>query len=114
MYDFPSSAFPAISLGFTILHIRPFFYPTKEVVIFHLHRLCWLGVFLLPTFTCLGQDFLSPCDGMHVCTDWTSVYILIEQSFLGNGSEPVLTPRDNPGYWKAPKRVETMMLHHAG
>ena len=31
-----------------------------------------LGVFPLPAFTCLGherQDLLSPCDGMHVCTD---------------------------------------------
>ena len=31
-----------------------------------------LGVFLLLAFTCLGhecQDLLSPCDGMHVCTD---------------------------------------------
>ena len=29
-------------------------------------------VFLVPAFTRLGhecQDLLSPCDGMHVCTD---------------------------------------------
>ena len=39
-----------------------------------------LDVFLLPTFTRLGrecQDLFSPCDGMHVCTDQTSVYTLI-------------------------------------
>ena len=35
-------------------------------------RWCMLGVFLLLAFTRLGhecQDLLSPCDGMHVCTD---------------------------------------------
>ena len=42
---------------------------------------CW--VFLLPAFTRLGhecKDLLSPCDGMHVSTDWTSVYTLIPKS----------------------------------
>ena len=32
----------------------------------------FLGVFLLPAFTCLGherQDLLGPCNEMHVCTD---------------------------------------------
>ena len=36
---------------------------------------CWRGSFLGPEFTRLGhkrQDLWSPCDGMHVCSDWTS------------------------------------------
>ena len=56
-----------------------------------------LGVFLLPAFTRLGherQDLLSPCDEMHVCTDWTSVYTLIRRSFGGMEFEPMLTPRE--------------------
>ena len=54
---------------------------------------CWVS------FSCLGherQDFWSQCDGMHVCTNKTSVYTLSEQGrekkvytliqkFLGNG-----------------------------
>ena len=47
-----------------------------------------LGVFLLPTLTCLGRecpDLLSPCDGMHVCTDKTWVCTLTRKSFFGNG-----------------------------
>ena len=35
-----------------------------------------LGVFMLPVFTRLEhecQDLSSLCDGLHVCTDWTSV-----------------------------------------
>ena len=47
----------------------PFFF---FVVTFHLRGWCMLGVFLLPAFTHLGhecQDLLSPCNGMHVCTD---------------------------------------------
>ena len=48
--------------------------PTIEVVTFRLCGWCKLGIFLLLAFTCQGherQDLLSPCDGMHVCTDWT-------------------------------------------
>ena len=59
-----------------------------------------LGVFLLPAFICLGhelQDLLSPCDGVHACTNQTSVYALIRKSLKGGGggveSEPMLTPR---------------------
>ena len=82
------SAFPARSLGFTILgeifaHVKRFwvficlfvvvvFNPTIEVVTFRHGGWFVLGVFLLPTFTRLGheyQDLLSPCDGAHVCTD---------------------------------------------
>ena len=56
-----------------------------------------LGVFLLPTLTRLGngwQDLLSPCDGVHVCIDKTSVYTLIRKSFGGMESEPMLTPTE--------------------
>ena len=48
------------------------FNPTIEIVTFCLCGWCMLGVCLLPAFTRLGhecQDLLSPCDGMHVCTD---------------------------------------------
>ena len=51
-------------------------YPATAVVTFPLNELCMLGVFLL-SFTDLGhecQDLLSLCDGMHLCTDKTSVY----------------------------------------
>ena len=50
----------------------PFFNPTIEVVTFHFHGWCMLGVFFLLVFTCVGhecQDLLSLCDGVHVCTD---------------------------------------------
>ena len=49
-----------------------------------------LGVFLLAAFTRLGhecQDLLSLSDGMHVCTDKTSVYTLTRKSFEGNGGQ---------------------------
>ena len=32
-------------------------------------------------------------DGMHMCTDYTSVYTLIQKSFGGMESEPMLTPK---------------------
>ena len=47
-----------------------------------------LGVLFLQTFTRLGhefQDLLSPCDGMRMCTHWTSVYTLMRKDLLGNG-----------------------------
>ena len=49
-----------------------FLNPTIEVVTFRLRGWCMLDVILLPVFTRPGhecQDLLSPCDGMHVCTD---------------------------------------------
>ena len=73
------------------------FNPTIEVVTFCLSGWCMLGVFLLLAFTRLGhehQDLLSPCNGMHVYTDWTSLYSLIQKSFWGMESEPMLTPRE--------------------
>ena len=58
-----------MSLGFTILgEIFAYvtvFSPFIDVVTFHLRGWCMLGVFLLPTFTILGnecQDLLSSCD----------------------------------------------------
>ena len=69
---------PAISLGFAVFgefffaYVTLFFNLTIEVVTFRLRGWCMLSVFLLLAFTCLGhgcQDLLSPCDGMHVCTD---------------------------------------------
>ena len=61
--------------GFTILG-ESFAYVTffKYFVLstFPLHGWYMLGVFLLPAFTVLGhkwRDRLSPCNGMHVCTD---------------------------------------------
>ena len=45
------------------LHMWQFFNPTIEVVTFHLHGWCMLGVFLLLAFTHLGhecQDVLGP------------------------------------------------------
>ena len=56
-----------------------------------------LGVFLLPAFTHLGhehQDLLSLSDGRHVCTDYTSVYTVIQKSLGGMESEPMLSPRE--------------------
>ena len=86
---------PAMSLGFTILgEMRPFFNPAINVDIFCLHGWCVLSVFLLLAFTHLGherQDLLSPCHGMHVCTDETLVYTLIRKRME---SDPMLTPRE--------------------
>ena len=67
-----------------------FLNPTIEVVTFRLRGWCMLGVLLLPAFTRLGhecQDLLSPCDGMHVCTHYTSVYIFIRKSFFMEWSQ---------------------------
>ena len=68
-----------------------------------------LGVFLLPAFTCLGhecQGLLSLCDGMHACTDYTLVYTLIQKSFWGMESEPMLTPREKSSQPEAQRRIE--------
>ena len=82
-----SSSFCVLSLisEFTIfgeifVYVTLFCNPTIEVVTFHLHGWCMLGVLLLLVFTHLGhecQDLLCLCDGMHVCTDKTSVYTVI-------------------------------------
>ena len=48
------------------------FNPTIEVFTFRLRRWCMLSAFSLSAFTHLWhecRDLLSPCDGMHVCTD---------------------------------------------
>ena len=77
--------------------MRQFSNPTIELVAFHLRGWCMLRVFLLPVFISLGhecQDLMSLCDGMHVCTDKTSVYTLIQECFGGLESEPMLTPKE--------------------
>ena len=74
-----------------------FFNPTIKVVTFRLRRWCTLGVFLLPAFTRPGhecQDLLSPCNGMHMCTDGISVYTRIRKNLGGTESETMLTPRE--------------------
>ena len=59
-----------------------------------------LDVFLLPAFTRLGhkcQDLLSPCDGMHVCTELDLGLYSYPKEFWGNGVRthvPMLTPRE--------------------
>ena len=88
-----------------------------EVVAFHIHGWCMLGVFLLLASTHLGhecQELLSPCDGMHLCTDLTSVYTLIWKSFGGMESEPMLTPKEKSPLLEAQGRFEPATLHHTG
>ena len=75
---------------------------------------CW--VWLLPIFIRLGhegQDLLSLCDGMHVYTDQTLAYTLIQKSFEGIKSEPKLTPKKKSPLLEAQRRTEPMILHHA-
>ena len=88
----PSSAFPSYISGspFWVRFLRMwlFFNPAIEVVTFHLHGWCMLGVFCCwhsQGHVC--QDLLSLCDGMYVCTDETSVYPLIQKSLRGGGGE---------------------------
>ena len=74
-FFFSFSCVPQLYLWASPLWVRflcmwPLFNPTIEVVAFHLHGWCLLGVFLLPSFTwheC--QDLLNLWNGMHVCTD---------------------------------------------
>ena len=76
-----------------------------------------LGVFLLPAFTHVGheyQDLLSLCNEMHVCTDYTSVYTLIQKSFWGMESESMLTPRENSPVLQDQRRMKPARLHQAG
>ena len=65
--------------------------PAIEVVTFRPCRCCLLGVFLLLAFTRLRhecQDLLSLCDGVHVCTDKTSVYTLTQKSLAEWSQNP--------------------------
>ena len=99
------------------LRMLPFLNPTMKIVTFRLPGWCMLSVFLLPTFTRLGyecQDLLSPCDGMHVCTDKTSVYTLIRKSFEGMEPETMLTPREESLLQEAERRFETATLYRTG
>ena len=72
-----SSASQTRSLWFTILgeifvYVTSSFNPTTEAVTFRLPGWCILDMFLLPAFIRLGHechDLLSPCYGLHVCSD---------------------------------------------
>ena len=105
--------------GVRFLSMLPFFSPTMEVVAFHLCRWCMLGVSLLLPFTRLGhecQDLLSPCEGMHMCTDWSLVYTLIRKSFWGMEPEPMLTPREKSRLPEnfPQRKIKPMTLHQTG
>ena len=79
--------------------------PTIEIVTFRLRGWCMLGVFLLPAFTLLGHEclgLLTPCHGMHVCTDQASVYTLIQKN---NPLNRKIFPQ---------RRIEPRTLHQAG
>ena len=72
-------------LGVSIRYVTFLFFcnPTIKVVTFPSSWREQAGCVLLPVFTCPGhecQDLLSLCDGMHMCTEWTSVYTLIRKS----------------------------------
>ena len=81
---------------------------------------CW--VFLLLAFTCLGhecQDLLSPCDGMHVCTDSETrpwFILSFERVWGGMKLELTLTPREKIACTgkKSQRRLKPMMLHQSG
>ena len=62
----------------------------------------------------MSVDLLSPCNRMHMCTDLTSVYSLIQKSFEGMESEPMVTPRDKSPLPEAQRMFEPAMLRHAG
>ena len=67
---------------------------------------------LMPAFTRLKhecQDLLSPSDGTHVCTDWTSVYTHPKE-FRGMESELMLTSRGKSPLPEAQRRVEPATL----
>ena len=71
-FYFPQLGLWGSSFWVRFLRMWPYLNPAIEVVTFRFRGWCMLGVFLLPAFTRLGhehQDLLSPCDGMHVCTD---------------------------------------------
>ena len=58
------------------------------------------------------QDLLSPCNGMHMCTDQTLVYTLTQKSFGGMESEPMLTQKEKSPLREAQRRVKPVTLHH--
>ena len=60
------------------------------------------------------QDLLNLCDGMHMCTYYTVVYTLIQKSFTGMESEPILTPRKKYPLPEVQRRVEPTSLQHPG
>ena len=62
------------------------------------------------------QDLLSPWDGLHVCTDQTSVYTLIRKNFREWSQNPCKLQEKNPLFRKnsPQRRIEPMTLHQAG
>ena len=103
-----SSEFPALSLGFTILG-EIFAYMTIFLSnhrgshipsLWMVRAECVFVASIHPSRTWWMSGFFNPCEGMHVCTDLTSVYTLIRKSFVGTESEAMLTPREkkNPLY----------------
>ena len=74
---------------------------------------CWVGFCCRhsPVYDMNVRIFLSLCDGMHVCTDYTLVYILVRKSFGGTELRG-----KNPLYQKnsLQRRFKPTMLHHAG
>ena len=96
-----SSEFPALSLGFTILG-EIFAYMTIFLSnhrgshipsLWMVRAECVFVASIHPSRTWWMSGFFNPCEGMHVCTDLTSVYTLIRKSFVGTESEAMLTPR---------------------
>ena len=68
----PSYISGVYQFGWDFCVCNSFLNPTIEVATFHLREWCMLGMFFLQAFARLGheyQDLLSPCYGMHVCTD---------------------------------------------
>ena len=86
------------SSPFWVRYLRtcPFFNPTIDVVSLRLRGWCMLGVILLSAFTRLGHEcqyLFSPCDGMHVRTNYRPWFVLSPQRALkGMESESMLSP----------------------
>ena len=101
------------------LHMWPHYNPTIEVVTFHLHGWCMLGVFLLLAFTCLGhecQDLMSLCDGMNECRLDLGLYSHSKE-FWGNGVRTHVKSKEKiPSTWKnsPQRRIKPTVLHQAG
>ena len=73
-----------------------------------------LGVFVLSAFTCLGhecQDCVYALECM--CTQTGPQFILSVYSH-SKESEPILIAWEKSPLLEAPRRVEHVMLHHAG
>ena len=104
-----SSAFPAVSLGFTMfgeifayviaLGCLGFFYPTREVATSPLHGWCMLGVFLWSAFTRLGLNvrIFWICAVECVCAQTRPWFIVSSERVSGNGVRTCVNSK-----WKIP------------